>query len=100
MPSFGFKLKKGRTIMTPDELVAEIFKLQLERSPDSDPGDLTIEVQDDSSLVMVSQFRVISDKELAESDFTAVLEKVQGTPGNSIQNALENYLEAVKEGRQ
>lgn len=88
--------------MTPDELVAAIFKVQSERSPDSDPGDLTIEVQDDMPLVMVSQlqFHVVSEEELAESDFSAVLEKIQGTPGDSIQNALENYLEAVKEGRQ
>lgn len=41
--------------MTPDELVRAIFKLQEERHPDDDPGDLEISVQDDSALRAVIQ---------------------------------------------
>jgi hypothetical protein len=41
--------------MTPDELVAEIFRIQDERNPDADPGDLTIEIQDDIPMVLITQ---------------------------------------------
>jgi hypothetical protein len=66
---------------TPDELVDEIFRLQNERDPDEDPGDLTIGVQDDSALHEVSQ---------------------RGTTyalGGSVQHVLENALSCVRAGK-
>lgn len=59
---------------TPDELVAELFRLQNEKRPDDDPGDLTIDVQDDSAATFVYQRGHIVGN------------------GGSIQQALENAL--------
>jgi hypothetical protein len=88
--------------MTPDELIAEIFRIQEERNPDEDPGDITIDVQDDMPLVMVSQ-TISSSAEAAAYDngmkFSDFMMLAQGTPGGSIQDALENFLEEVKEGK-
>jgi hypothetical protein len=75
--------------MTPDELVAEIFRIQNERNPDSDPGDLTIEIQDDLPMVLVWQYHWNDE---------------DGQPfgmGASIQGALEDALRnlQVKDAR-
>jgi hypothetical protein len=40
---------------TPDDLVNELFALQNAANPDDDPGDLSIDVQDDSALHAVFQ---------------------------------------------
>jgi predicted PolB exonuclease-like 3'-5' exonuclease len=71
--------------MTPDELVAEIFRIQEERDPDSDPGDMDITIQDDMPLVIVRQQRIR-------------LDMTGGSYGDSIQDALENYLKEVIDG--
>ena len=81
--------------MTPDELVTEIFRFQQKRNPDSDPGDLTIEVQDDMPLVMVRQSRMWIE---ARESFSEHIAREQGCPGNSIQDALEKYLQEVIDG--
>lgn len=73
--------------MTPDELVREIMRIQQERDPDGDPGDLEITVQDDSRLVTVYQ------PHWADTEIEGVL-----TPGGSIQQALELHLEMVRDG--
>ena len=81
--------------MTPDELVTEIFRIQQERNPDGDPGDLTIEVQDDMPLVMVRQSRMwIEERE----SFSHHIAFAQGCPGDNIQDALEKYLQEVING--
>lgn len=78
--------------MTPDELINEIFKIQEARNPDADPGDITIDIQDDMPLVMVRQ-------ELPPSEpFALHIALAQGTGGFSIQEALENFLQEVKDG--
>lgn len=86
--------------MTPDELIAEIFKVQQELHPDHDPGDLTIVIQDDTALVMVSQDSNYKFAEIEGEDAAAWLTRVQGTPGDSVQNALKTHLEAVRKGEQ
>jgi len=80
--------------MTPDELINEIFKIQEQRNPDVDPGDITIDVQDDMPLVMVRQ--TIYHK--PGMPFAEHIMLAQGTPGDSIQEALENFLQEVKDG--
>lgn len=58
------------------KLVSRLFRLQNEAKPDDDPGDLTIDVQDDSAMTAVFQKgRVIAY-------------------GGSIQEALENAVKA------
>jgi len=91
--------KRMNAKMTPDELVQLIFRIQQERNPSADPGDMTIMIQDDMPLVMVSQDRMMTDADW-KGDFADLITKVQGIPGDSIQQALENYLEAVREGEQ
>jgi hypothetical protein len=73
--------------MTPDEIVAEIFRIQMERDPDTDPGDLTltIDIQDDSALHIVAQQYSL---ESMSDPFLGV--------GESIQRALEAALEKVR----
>ncbi len=80
--------------MTPDEIVTEIFKIQQLRNPDSDPGDLTIAVQDDMPLVVVGQPRASREDE----SFATSIILGQGTAGHNIQNALESFLEEVQDG--
>jgi hypothetical protein len=70
--------------MTPDEIVNEIFRLQNERDPDSDPGDLGIIIQDDIPMVEVTQRGRVRLGGLL-------------TMGSTIQEALENALIAVQE---
>lgn len=41
--------------MTPDEKIAEIFRLREEYEPDADPGDITINIQDDTPMVNIYQ---------------------------------------------
>lgn len=87
--------------MTPDEIVAEIFRIQEERNPDADPGDLWIDVQDDMPLANVGQHRTYAYGPLSdapERDFSTALMLQQGTFGDTIQEALENYLKEVKDG--
>ena len=72
--------------MTPDELVAAIFKAQNKLRPDEDPGDLTITVQDDMPLVEVHNAGLEKDQEEAFGIFTHCF-------GDSIQYALENALD-------
>jgi hypothetical protein len=66
--------------VTPDELVHTIFTLQQSQVPDEDPGDMGIDIQDDSCAVMIIQSN-----------------KIIGI-GNFIQDALENVLSSVKDG--
>ncbi len=75
--------------MTPDEIVAEIFRIQMERVPSTDPGDLTlvIDVQDDSALHVVTQ----------QYSFGGITDPFLGV-GGSIQAALEVALEKVRRG--
>ena len=80
--------------MSPDELVQEIFRLQDERDPDSDPGDLTIEIQDDMMLAVVRQPSHQRDGE----PFADYIARAQGMPGDNIQQALEKYLQEVIDG--
>lgn len=68
--------------MTPDELVSEIFRIQNERGPDSDPGDLTIDIQDDMAMVLVFQYNWDMDGEPLGM-------------GTTIQAALEDALAKV-----
>lgn len=70
--------------MTPDEIIAEIFRLQNDWAPDADPGDLTIDVQDDMPLVIVHQvgWNIIDQGYLGL--------------GASLQEALEKALENVR----
>lgn len=70
--------------MTPDELVSEIFRIQNERNPDADAGDLMIDIQDDMALVSVHQWT-----DAAEG--TTLI----GFAG-SIQRALEDALANVQ----
>lgn len=80
--------------MTPDELIAEIFRIQEERDPDADPGDIDITIQDDMPLVVVGQDRAFS--------ITEPIDPVGGrkeTYGDSIQQALETLLQEVIDGR-
>lgn len=81
--------------MTPDETVQEIFKLQLERNPDSDPGDLTITVQDDMPLVNVTQNVWESDH--ADKTFSEFITLAQGTFGPTIEEALNSFLKEVQQ---
>lgn len=69
-------LPGGRVVDHPDTLVARI--LASHDDPDSDPGDLTIMVQDDSALTTVHQ-----ESHRKPWEFT---------PGGSIQEALTNHL--------
>lgn len=68
--------------MTPDEIVSEIFRIQNERDPDSDPGDLTIDIQDDMAMVLVFQLNWQADGEPLGM-------------GTTIQAALEDALTNV-----
>jgi hypothetical protein len=68
--------------VTPDEIIAEIFRIQTERSPDTDPGDINIDIQDDSPATIVMQ---------RGRNFPPYL-----GIGGSIQEALENALAYVK----
>jgi hypothetical protein len=87
--------------MTPDELVRMIFRIQEERDPSADPGDMTIMIQDDMPLVMITQHNSTFKLEPGENETAGEwLTRVQGTPGDSIQDALEKHLEAVREGKQ
>ena len=83
--------------MTPDELINEIFAIQQTRNPDADPGDITIDIQDDTPLVMVRQDRGPTNNRFGP-DFAKNIILAQGTPGHSIQEALENFLQEVKDG--
>ncbi len=67
------------TPLHPDQLVGEIFRLQNELDPDGDPGDMLIDIQDDSALVIVAQH--------GKDGYFA---------GPSIQEALEAVLASVK----
>jgi hypothetical protein len=75
--------------MTPDELVAEIFRIQNERNPDADPGDLTIEIQDDMPMVLVWQAK------WRDSDRFDIEDFVPDGMGTTIQAALEDALTNV-----
>lgn len=79
--------------MTPDELVREIFRIQEERWPNDDPGDMQIDIQDDMPLVVVRQAYTYRGENLSPAEYMAI---VQGVPGSSIQDALENYLKWVQ----
>lgn len=70
---------------SPDELVHQIFKLQRQREPNDDPGDIEISVQDDSALVSVYQPRWDGDQ----------LNPLV-SHGASIEDALTAHLQAVK----
>lgn len=72
--------------VTPDEIVNEIFRIQNERDPSSDPGDMTIGIQDDIPLVEVSQDRL-------GKPFLSFALGI----GSTIQEALEHALIAVQE---
>src|SRR3954467_12595526 len=48
-------LEREGHFRTPDSLVTEIFEKQNKINPDEDPGDLTITIQDDTSIVTVVQ---------------------------------------------
>lgn len=82
--------------MTPDEIIQEIFKIQQERNPDSDPGDMTITVQDDMPLVNVAQHLWESD--YADKSFSEFIMLAQGVFGRTLEEALNNFLTEVKEG--
>lgn len=71
--------------MTPDKMVAEIFRIQNERAPDEDPGDISIDIQDDSALHTVMQSRF---------NGTAII-----GAGPNIQEALESALRNVRVNR-
>ena len=62
-----------------DEIVKSIFSIQEGKDPDDDPGDIAIDIQDDSILVSVFQNGEILGW------------------GNSIQGALEDALRKVQE---
>lgn len=68
--------------MTPDEIIKEGFRLQEKHDPDSDPGDLSIEVQDDMPMVAVYQ-------DNAPLFSMPIM-------GKTVQEALEAWLEEVK----
>lgn len=68
-------------MLTPDELVNEILRIQNERNPDADPGDITINVQDDMPLCTVHQ----------KNEWIGM--------GDNLQHALENALNNVTDGR-
>lgn len=74
--------------MTPDEIITEIFRVQNEHDPDADPGDISIDVQDDMPLVLVYQDRFTAER-FGRSHI--------GT-GGTVQEALENALASVKLG--
>lgn len=67
----------GLVALTPDELVAAIFAVQNGRNPTGDPGDITIDIQDDSALHVVFQKNQIigfggSIQEALEAAFAAI----------------------------
>lgn len=70
--------------MTPDEIITEIFRIQEERRPDTDPGDIDISVQDDMPMVAIHQ-QSPEARPFGQLAF-----------GESIQEALENALANVK----
>lgn len=76
--------------MTPDALTHLIMREQEAMYPDSDPGDMTITVQDDAWLVEIGQ------------DGWAPAEPVYlpyPGMGHTIHEALINYLWALRDGR-
>jgi hypothetical protein len=66
----------------PDALVRAIFATQNERWPDDDPGDITIEIQDDSDMVTLSQ------------DFHGLGDAM--TFGTSVMDVLRKKLHEVR----
>jgi hypothetical protein len=82
--------------MTVDELVAEIFRIQLEHDPHSDPGDMHITIQDDTNMVRVQQEMFFAAEPIESFAQDFVLR--QGIMRPTIQSALEHYLEEVKNG--
>lgn len=71
--------------MTPDEIVSEIFKIQNEANPDADPGDLTIDIQDDMELVAIFQMSWDMEQRIEPLGM-----------GKNIQAALEDALKKVR----
>ena len=83
-------------MMTPDELITEIFRIQEEYNPDADPGDIDITIQDDMPLVVVRQKQFPIPEPAHPAEWLESLMGVE-THGDSIQDALEKHLEIAKE---
>ena len=75
--------------LTPDEIVSEIFRIQNERHPNADPGDISIDIQDDMPMVTITQTSLGKSLGQPFAPFIA---------GSSIQETLENALEVVRRG--
>lgn len=72
--------------MSPDQMINEIFRIQNERDPESDPGDIVIDIQDDMPMTLVIQ----PSKQSMLNPYLGI--------GDSIQAALEDALENVRRG--
>lgn len=76
--------------MTPDEIVAEIFRIQNEADPDADPGDITIDIQDDMDMVIVTQMSFPTSQTTDPTEWEPL------GMGTTIQAALEEALTKVR----